>query len=180
MKKKVFLIVGSIIVILAVVGYVTSYKDSARVRAGIEPKYTIKVVSNDGSKVTYWGLGYKVIRYVGVSPNEPFKNNIGAKYGSWFMNYELEKPIPLENIKQIIDNYIDINNIENYIRSYIDEKENAVIVVLKDNDVKKQDEFIYEVFSHTTGSKYIRNIKDYSLTKFKKGELESEQVNYNK
>ncbi len=177
MKKRVLLIVGSIIIILAVVGYVTSYKDSARVRAGIEPKYTIKLVSNDGSKVTYWGLGYKVIRYVGVSPNEPFKNNIGIKYGSWFMNYELEKPISLENIKQIIDDYIDNNNIENYISSYINAKENVVIVVLKDNDVKKQDEFIYEVFSRTTGSRYIRNIKDYSLIKFEKGESESELMN---
>ena len=56
----------------------------------MEPKYVIKTISYNGEKVTYWGLGYKVIRYVGVSPKEPFKNNIGVKYGSWFMKYELE------------------------------------------------------------------------------------------
>lgn len=33
----------------------------------------------------------KVIRYVGVSPNEPYESNIGAKMGSWFMKYELSK-----------------------------------------------------------------------------------------
>ena len=64
---------------------------------GHEPKCCIKIVSYDGSKVTYWGLGYKVIRYVGVSPNEPYENNIGVKMGSWFMKYELPKPDSTEN-----------------------------------------------------------------------------------
>mgnify|MGYP003295718684 CR=1 FL=1 len=80
MKKKVLIIIGIILVILFGVGLITSYKDSARVRAGIEPKYTIKLSNADGSKVTYLGLGYKVVRYVNVSPNEPYKNNLGVKY----------------------------------------------------------------------------------------------------
>lgn len=88
MKKKIIILL-IVIVVLAIIGLITSYLDSARVRNNIEPKFTIKTVSYDGSKVTYWGLGYKVIRYVGVSPNEPYQNNIGAKMGSWFMNYEL-------------------------------------------------------------------------------------------
>ncbi len=177
MKKKINIIIGVTIIALFITGISTSYYDSARVRTNMEPVFTIKTISNSGDKVTYWGLGYKVIRYIGVSPSEPFKNNIGVKYGSWFMNYELDEPIPLEDIKQIIDNYIDNNNIENYLSSYINEKGNVVIVVLKDNDIKKQYDFIYEVFSHTTGSKYIRNIKDYSLIKFEKGKQESEMLN---
>ena len=36
-------------------------------------------------------MGYKVVRYPAVSPNEPYKNNRGVKYGSWFMKYELEE-----------------------------------------------------------------------------------------
>ncbi len=28
------------------------------------------------------------MRYIGVSPNEPYKNNIGVKMGSWFMKYD--------------------------------------------------------------------------------------------
>ena len=90
MKKKLLIIVSIIIAILVVTGLVTSYIDSARVRNSVEPKFTIKIVTDDGNKVTYWGLGYKVIRYPSISPNEPYKNNRGVKYGNWFMKYELE------------------------------------------------------------------------------------------
>lgn len=89
--KKVLIIISIVFLILVVVGLVTSYADSARVRNGVEPKHVIKIVSKNGNKVTYWGLGYKVVRYLSVSPNEPYKNNIGVKYGSWFMKYDLEK-----------------------------------------------------------------------------------------
>jgi len=93
MKKKVLIIIGIMVAILVVAGLVTSYADSARVRNGVEPKFTIKIVTDGGNKVTYWGLGYKVIRYTSVSPNEPYKNNRGVKYGSWFMKYELPSDI---------------------------------------------------------------------------------------
>ena len=89
MKKKICIGVGTLLMILIVAGIVTNYIDSGRVTTGHEPKCCIKIVSYDGSKVTYWGLGYKVIRYVGLSPNEPYENNIGVKMGSWFMKYEL-------------------------------------------------------------------------------------------
>ncbi len=91
MKKKIGIIIGIFVIVLIVIGIITNYLDSGRVTTGHEPKYCIKIVSNDGSKVTYWGLGYKVIRYVGVSTNEPYENNIGVKMGSWFMKYELPK-----------------------------------------------------------------------------------------
>ena len=91
MKKKILIITGIAFLILVVVGLVTSYIDMARVRNSVEPKYTIKIVTDGGNKVTYWGLGYKVVRYPAVSPNEPYKNNRGVKYGSWFMKYELEE-----------------------------------------------------------------------------------------
>ena len=81
MKKKICIGIGIILIILIVAGIITNYADSGRVTTGHEPKYCIKVVSYDGSKVTYWGLGYKVIRYVGVSPNEPYESNIGTKMG---------------------------------------------------------------------------------------------------
>ena len=91
MKKKVLIITGIILTIIIVLGLVTSYIDMARVRNSVEPKFTIKIVTDGGNKVTYWGLGYKVVRYPSVSPNEPYKNNRGVKYGSWFMKYELEE-----------------------------------------------------------------------------------------
>ena len=88
MKKKGLMITILILVVLIIAGLITKYIDTANVTTGHEPECCIKIVSQDGSKVTYWGLGYKVVRYVGVSPDEPYKSNIGVKMGSWFMNYE--------------------------------------------------------------------------------------------
>lgn len=119
MKKKICIGAGIILVILIIAGIITNYADSGRVTTGHEPKYCIKMVNNDGSKVTYWGLGYKVIRYVGVSPNEPYENNIGVKMGSWFMKYDLpnEKIITIEYEGKTIEisNYDDINKIYNIL-----------------------------------------------------------------
>ena len=119
MKKKICIVAGITLIILIVAGIITNYADSGRVTTGHEPKYCIKIVSNDGSKVTYWGLGYKVIRYVGVSTNEPYENNIGAKMGSWFMNYELPKSniieIEYEGQTITITDIKDIGTIENIL-----------------------------------------------------------------
>ena len=89
MKKTTLIIIVIILIMLVIAGLVTSYIDSARVRNGVEPKFAIKLTTDGGNKVTYWGIGYKVIRYPSVSQNEPYKNNLGVKYGSWFMKYEL-------------------------------------------------------------------------------------------
>lgn len=97
MNKKLLIITLIFFLIIIVLASITNYVDTGRVTTGHEPKCCIKIVSYDGSKVTYWGLGYKVIRYVGVSPNEPYENNIGVKMGSWFMKYELPKPDSTEN-----------------------------------------------------------------------------------
>lgn len=92
MKKKImFIIVAMVVIILLVICFITKYVDMGRVSTNTEPKYCIKIISDGGNKVTYWGLGYKVIRYPAVSPNEPYKNNIGVKMGSWFMSYKLTK-----------------------------------------------------------------------------------------
>ena len=119
MKKKIPISIGILVIVLIVAGIITNYSDSARVTTGHEPKCCIKVVSNDGSKVTYWGLGYKVIRYVGVSPNEPYESNIGVKMGNWFMKYELPKAdiieIEYEGQTITITDIKDIGIIENIL-----------------------------------------------------------------
>lgn len=120
MKNKTILIIGIVIVfILVIAGVLTNYIDSGKVTTNHEPKFCIKTRSDDGSKVTYWGLGYKVIRYVGVSPNEPYENNIGVKMGSWFMQYELPKvetiKIDYEGQTFTITNIKDIGIIENIL-----------------------------------------------------------------
>lgn len=103
MKKKTFIILPIVVVLLVTASLVTSYIDSARVRNSVEPKCAIKIVSEDGSKVTYWGLGYKVVRYVGVFPDEPYEDNIGVKMGSWFMKYEDPTNVILD-VKKFGDN----------------------------------------------------------------------------
>ena len=88
MRKKGLIITSCILVVLIIASLITKYVDTANVSTGHEPECCIKIVSQDGGKVTYWGLGYKVVRYVGVSPKEPYEDNIGVKMGSWFMKYE--------------------------------------------------------------------------------------------
>ena len=88
MKKKGFIITICVLVVLIIASLITKYIDTANVSTGHEPECCIKIVSQDGGKVTYWGLGYKVVRYVSISSDEPYENNIGVKMGSWFMKYQ--------------------------------------------------------------------------------------------
>ena len=108
MKKKLLVKLILVALLIALLVVLSSFKDNVAVceffattfarawifvfgnilSTGHEPECCIKTVSQDGGKVTYWGLGYKVVRYVGVSPDEPYESNIGVKMGSWFMKYE--------------------------------------------------------------------------------------------
>ena len=173
MKKKVLIITGIVVAILVVAGLVTSYMDSARVRNGIEPKFVVKITTDGGNKVTYWGLGYKVVRYPSVSPNEPYKNNRGVKYGSWFMRYELENDknnntkITLNDINNFITDYFAKDDVDKSNIAYWAVEENAVVVGMMDISTDKQEEFIYNVFSSCCGSEYIKYINENKLIEFK-------------
>ena len=129
MKKKGLIIIISVLLILIIASAITKYIDTANVSTGHEPECCIKIVSYDGSKVTYWGLGYKVVRYVGVSPDEPYKSNIGVKMGSWFMNYEKPTNVILD-VKSFgtdnafkISEKVDVDFITNLLKNskYINE-----------------------------------------------------------
>ena len=182
MKSKKLIIVCIVLVLLIIFGLITSYIDSARVRNAVEPKYTIKFATDNGSKVTYIGLGYKVIRYTSVSPNEPYKNNIGVKYGSWFMKYELpeEVNISLEDVNTKIIEYFSKDNVDNsnFVDNYVDYENNVVVVSLINDSKEKQDEFIYNVFSSCCGSKYIKYIKDNGILEFRESDKLANSNNY--
>ena len=75
--KNICISIILVIIMLIIAGIITNYIDSGRVTTGHEPQYCIKIVNNNGTKITYWGLGYKVVRYTKISPNEPYENNIG-------------------------------------------------------------------------------------------------------
>ena len=139
MKKKSLIII-LIVLLIAILGFITKYIDKGRVATNNEPKYCIKIVSNDGNKVTYWGLGYKVIRYVGVSPKEPFESNIGVKMGSWLMKYELpiyseynkngnEKISNLDDFYNTeLTNDFDIRNLGKIYSSFDAQKDNCFVI----------------------------------------------------
>lgn len=149
MKKKNVLIVCIIIaVILVVLTFITNYIDKGRVSTGHEPKFTIKIVSDGGNKVTYWGLGYKVVRYPSVSPNEPYKNNLGVKMGSWFMKYELSD---YKNVK--IELLMDEKTIE------VDKKRDVEFIVSLLRDSK----YIHELCDGINTHKIIIDDEIYYL-----------------
>lgn len=145
MKKKVIIISSVFIILLLVAGIITNYIDSGRVTTGHEPNYCLKIVSNDGTKVTYWGLGYKVIRYVGVSPKENFDMNIGVKMGSWFMKYELPE-----------SKKIDVEYQNNEI-----EKDNKIVSV---NDKKKVDKLVSILENSKYNNELCKGIVTHKIT----------------
>lgn len=159
MKKKIFISIGILLMVLIVAGSITNYVDSGRVATGHEPKYCIKVVNNDGSKVTYWGLGYKVIRYVGVSPNEPYKSNIGVKMGNWFMKYEL--PIDSKNNEEQKDN---ISNIDDFYNTEltIDRDIRTLSKEYTSFDAQKDNCFVIGAMVHNDNlySEFMENYKN--------------------
>lgn len=87
MKKgfKIAIVIIDIVLLLAIITGVIDYR---RIKDNKAPIFTIKLASEEEGKITYIGLGYKVIGYWGVSIHEPFENNMGLKFGSWFMKYE--------------------------------------------------------------------------------------------
>jgi len=147
-KKKGLIITILVLIILIIASLITKYIDTANVSTGHEPECCIKIVSQDGGKVTYWGLGYKVVRYVGVSPDEPYKSNIGVKMGNWFMNYEKPTNVVLdvksfrENKTFKVSDKADVEFITNLLKhsKYIDEPCDGII-----DYAITYDDFAYDV-----------------------------------
>jgi len=86
----------------------------------------------------------------------------------WIDTFEM--PISLEDVNIKIQEYFELENVDksNFKNSYVDRKTGVVVVELIDNSKEKQEEFIYTVFSHSTGSKYIKYIKDNCMIEFRK------------
>ncbi len=142
MKKDYIVIL--MLLYIVILGIITGYKDKARVNTGIEPKYTIKIINQAGNKVTYWGLGYKIIRYVSVSPKESFSSSPGVKFGSWFMEYEL--PV-----------YWDMNDYgtkePNFIATIIEVTDDTIIVEPEEGTIERMmgNRFSMQIVRPTSG-----------------------------
>lgn len=85
MKTKITFLIVLVIIIFSLFA---NYIDTANVTTGHEPRMCIKFKDENNGKVTYIGLGYKVIRYVKNDVNEPYSENVGVKKGSYFMKYD--------------------------------------------------------------------------------------------
>ena len=158
MKK--YLLIGIILFAFVFMSLITSYFDSARVRNGKEPKYVIRLVSNDGNKVTYIGLGYKVILYPSVSPNEPYKNNRGVKYGNWLMKYEIKDDkieINLNELNEKINNYFIREDVDKSNVAHWGVIDNHIEVGMLDISKEKQNELMNNVFSKDEVKYLIEN-----------------------
>ena len=126
MKKKGLIITICVLVVLIIASLITKYIDTANVSTGHEPEC------------------YKVVRYVGVSPDEPYESNIGVKMGSWFMKYENPTNVVLdvksfgENKTFKVSDKADVDFITNLLKNskYIDEPCGGIIdyAITYDND----------------------------------------------
>lgn len=159
MKKKIYIIIGIILITIFILWIVTNYIDGGRVATGHEPKYCIKIVNKDGSKITYWGIGYKVVRYVGISPNEPYESNIGVKMGNWFMKYEL--PIDSKNNE---DNDTNIISIEDFYNTELTQNEDIRNLgkEYSSSDAQKDNCFFIgeKVYNEYLYNKFMEDYKD--------------------
>ncbi len=66
---------------VVILGLIAGVVDYNRIKKDKIPIFCILFTDDSTCKVTYIGVGYKVIRYTGFSINEPFKNNIGVRFG---------------------------------------------------------------------------------------------------
>lgn len=160
MKRKKILL--TVIILLITLSIFTYFMDLKNYNNNIEPKHCIKVINKDGSKVTYYGLGYKIIRYVNVSPVEPFSNNKGSKFGSWFMKYDLpSEPQEITNIETFYQISLTQNkNINSLPSSYTvtqAEEDNCLILTNKIINKKEYEDFLNEYNNHKNS--FIRIIE---------------------
>lgn len=168
MKKIIIITITLLIIVIS--GLITGYIDGGRVSAGLEPICTIKITNKEKTKITYWGLGYKVVRYVSVSPSEPYKNNRGVKMGSWFMKYEIVSTI--NNIddfyKTPLTQYNDVRDLSKNYSVSDAQKDNCYVTGSSINDKlfsgftskynKKRDAFVRVVQTTTEGNIIITDV----------------------
>ncbi len=77
--------------------------------------------------------------------------------------------ITLEDVYGIIQNHVENSEpISGFVSCYISEDDNAIVIEMEDIGEEEQENFIHEVFSNHTGSKFINYIKEHSMLKFEK------------
>lgn len=114
-KKKILSGTFISLVVLTILGLLFNAIDTKRISKQEKPIFTINIYGKDGDKITYWGLGYKIISYPKISPSEPFKNHTSKK-GSWFMKFDKpNQEMEVKHSKRIdsIDEFYNISLTKN-------------------------------------------------------------------
>lgn len=73
-----------------------------------------------------------------------------------------------KDVQEIITFNFNSNAVEddNYVSSEVNAEKNVVVVKLKDNSKENQDAFIHNVFTISTGSTYIKYLKEHAMLVF--------------
>ncbi len=142
-SKIIISVVVSILVIFVVLGGSTAIVDCIRFKNNKEPIFAIKTVDVSPLKVTYKGLGYKIVRFPMVTEKEPFRNCLDAKFGTWFMKYEYEDI----KIRHILVDIVDRT------------KEDSFPVVEGTETFFEDDKYIYQ-FPWKKGMYVLAHFKD--------------------
>lgn len=136
-------IVGTMLLIMIILGLIFFTIDYNRVKNNEDPKFCIKElgVIMDGGTIIYWGLGYKVIDFHTISGYDDIK------IGPWSMQYndfddEIEQydKIRNEKIEKIQSSKvstIEIKNLSTTCNLDIDEMYQILIIVEKANFIPK-------------------------------------------
>ena len=83
MKKVV-----SIIIIILTISIITYIIDYNKVKNGNLPVFTFKIENKD--KINYYGLGYKVERFIINHNSRTLYEDNNVKIGSWFYTFDVE------------------------------------------------------------------------------------------
>lgn len=80
---------------------------------------------------------------------------------------EEDVTLKAEDVHEIIEYYYETHGDDgNYISSKVDSAKNIVVVEMKDICEQRQEDFIFKVFSNSTGSTYIKYLKEHKMLEF--------------
>lgn len=114
-NKSLLLKTSGVIAIFIILGALFNAIDTNRFNAEKHPLFVLKLQDQNDSKITYLGLGYKIVFYPGVSPTEPLKES-NSKKGSWFMDFKKPDENNRAHIKKIetIDDFYNTELTKDY------------------------------------------------------------------
>lgn len=86
-KKTLILIIVSVVIILANIFGIIDYN---RIKNGEMPIFMIAQHDKSGPEISYYGLGYKLVRNPGISYKEKIYMDNYVKFGYWFYTKKID------------------------------------------------------------------------------------------